>query len=216
MISILIPTKNEPYINNLIKDIHRKIKISHEIIVIDKSDKKPKIIGAKLLLQKSNGLGNAVLEGLKAAKGEYIVMMDGDGSHDPEYINKMYKQIKNYDIVIGSKYMRGGKTEDQGRRVIVSKVFNFFITAFLGLKVKDIMSGYAMFNRKIFDKLVLKPKGFKILMEIIYKSKAPVKEIPVVFHKRMAGRSKVGYNLSGVREACRIFSLAWSLRFGKN
>jgi dolichol-phosphate mannosyltransferase len=142
-------------------------------------------------------------------------MMDGDGSHDPKYINEMFKQSKNFDIVVGSKYMPGGRTEDQGRRVIVSKAFNFCITSFLGLKMKDVMSGYAMFNKKIFDRIVLRPKGFKLLMEIVYKSKAPVKEIPVIFYKRKAGKSKVGYNFSGVKEAWRIFSLAWSLRFGK-
>lgn len=216
MISIIIPTKNEPYINYLIRDIHNRVREKHEIIVVDKSDTKPKITGAKLIIQKSDGLGHAVLEGLNVSKGEYIVMMDGDGSHDPKYINVMYKYVKNYNIVVGSKYMKGGHTEDQGRRVIVSKIFNFLITAFLGLKVKDIMSGYAMFNRKIFDNIILKPKGFKLLMEIIYKSKAPVKEIPVIFYKRKAGKSKVGYNLSGLKEACRIFSLAWFLKFCRN
>ncbi len=214
MISIIIPTKEEPYINGLIKDIHKKVKAEHEIIVVDKSEKKPNIIGGKNVIQKSIGLGNAVVEGIKEAKGDYIVMMDGDGSHDPIYINDMFNQAKNYDIVVGSKYMPGGHTEDQGQRVIVSKIFNLLITGFLGLRVKDLMSGYALFNKKIFKGLVLKPKGYKLLMEIIYKSKRPVKEIPVVFHKRKAGKSKVGYNFSGVKEAWRIFSLAWSLRFG--
>ena len=212
MISIIIPTKNEPYINELIKDVHKKVSQPHEIIVVDKSSKKPEITGAKLILQESSGLGNAVLEGIAEAKGEYIVMMDGDGSHDPVYIGEMYKEAKKYSIVVGSKYMSGGRTEDQGRRVIISKAFNFVITGFLGIKVKDIMSGYAMFNKKIFGGLILKPKGFKLLMEIVYKSKQPVKEIPVIFYKRKAGKSKVGYNMSGVKEAWRIFSLAWSLR----
>ena len=214
MISILIPTKEEPYINGLIKDINTKVKIKHEIIIIDKSLKKPSIKGAKLLIQKSDGLGNAVLEGIKEAKGDFVVMMDGDGSHDPIYINEMYRQIKKYDIVVGSKYMQGGSTEDQGRRVIISKSFNLLITSLLGIKMKDLMSGYAMFNRKIFDHIVLRPRGFKLLMEIVYKSKRPVKEIPVIFYKRKAGKSKVGYNFSGVKEAWRIFSLAWSLKFG--
>ena len=216
MISILIPTKEEPYINDLIEDIHNKVKAEHEIIVIDKSPEKPAINGAKLILQKTNGLGNAILEGLKEAKGEYVVMMDGDGSHDPKYINDMYTQSKKYDIVVGSKYMEGGRTEDQGRRVIISKIFNLLITAFLGIKMKDLMSGYAMFNKKIFDGIALKPKGYKLLMEIVCKSKRPVKEIAVVFYKRKAGKSKVGYNFSGIKEAWRIFSLAWSLRFGKS
>jgi len=59
-ISVLIPIKDEPYINYLVEDIHKALKkIKHEVIVIDKSDIQPKIKNAKLVLQKSNGLGKA-------------------------------------------------------------------------------------------------------------------------------------------------------------
>lgn len=211
MISVIIPTKNEPYINELIKDINKKLGLKHEIIVVDKSDNKPEIYGARLLLQKSNGLGNAVLEGLAEAKGEYIVMMDGDGSHDPAYVTKMYTYIKKYPIVMGSKFIEGGKTTDKFYRIFVSKFFNFTITRFLGLNVKDAMSGFAMFDRKIFHGLSLKPKGYKLLLEIMYKTKAPVKEIPIVFQKRKAGKSK-----ASAKEVWRLICLTFSLRFGLN
>ncbi len=211
MISIIIPTKNEPLINQLIQDIHKKVRISHEIIVIDKSSKRPLIKGARLIIQKSSGLGNAIVEGLVHAKGEYIVMMDGDGSHDPVYITQMYKRAKKYDIVVGSKYVKGGKTGDKFHRVFISKFFNFTITRFLGLDVKDAMSGFAMFNRRIFRNIRLKPKGFKLLLEIMYKSKASVKEIPVVFYQRSGGKSK-----AGAKEVWRLVCLTLSLRFKGN
>lgn len=219
MISIIIPTKNEPYINQLIEDIHAKVKTEHEIIVVDKSGEAPKIARAKLLIQKTDGLGNAVLEGIKEARGELVVMMDGDGSHDPEYINTMFERIKNSDIVIASKYVPGGKTEDYASRIFVSRVFNAVIAWFLGLKVKDLMSGYAMFRKEIFGKIVLKPKGYKLLLEIVYKSKkacnARVSEIPMHFLKRKAGKSKVGFGISGFREVWRIFLICMNLKFGK-
>ncbi len=219
MISIIIPTKNEPYINQLIEDVHAKVKAEHEIIVVDKSDSPPKIARAKLLLQKTDGLGNAVLEGIREAKGEFVVMMDGDGSHDPDYINQMFNEMKNSDIVIGSKYVPGGKTEDYANRVFVSKVFNAVIAWFLGLKVKDLMSGYAMFRKSLFDKIRLRPRGYKLLLEIVYKSKkacnARVCEIPTHFIKRKAGKSKVGFNMAGFREVWRIFLICMNLKFGK-
>ncbi len=219
MISIIIPTKNEPYINQLIEDIHAKVKEEHEIIVVDKSDSPPKLARAKLLMQKTDGLGNAVLEGIKEAKGEFVVMMDGDGSHDPEYINDMLARMGDSDIVIASKYVPGGKTEDYASRIFVSRVFNAVIAAFLGLKVKDLMSGYAMFRKKIFGKIVLKPKGYKLLLEIVYKSKkacnARVSEIPMRFLKRKAGKSKVGFNAAGFREVWRIFLICVNLKFGR-
>ena len=220
MISIIIPTKNEPYINQLIEDIHAKVKDEHEIIVVDKSDNPPKIARAKLLLQKTDGLGNAVLEGIKEATGKFVVMMDGDGSHDPEYINNMLARMNDSDIVIASKYVPGGKTEDYASRVLVSRVFNAVIAWFLGLKVRDLMSGYAMFRKDIFEKIVLKPKGYKLLLEIVYKSKkvcnARVSEIPMHFLKRKAGKSKVGFGISGFREVWRIFLICMNLKFGKD
>ncbi len=216
MISIIIPTKNEPYINELIEDIHKKFKENHEIIVVDKSDFTPKIKGARLVLQKSNGLGNAVLEGVKESKGDWVVMMDGDGSHDPSYINEMLKHAKDYDILIASKYASGGFTEDYPERVFVSKVFNAVIAWFLRLKVKDLMSGYAMIRKEIFDRITLKPRGYKILLEIVYKSKIGhdlhVKEIPYYFYQRKAGKSKVGFNTAGFLEVWRIFILVMSLK----
>lgn len=219
MISIIIPTKNEPYINQLIEDIHAKVREEHEIIVVDKSDVAPKIARAKLLLQKTDGLGNAVLDGIKESHGEFIVMMDGDGSHDPEYINDMFEKIKDSDIVIASKYVPGGKTEDYKSRIFVSKVFNAVIAWFLGLKVKDLMSGYAMFRKDIFGKIALKPKGYKLLLEIVYKSRkacnARVSEIPMHFLKRKAGKSKVGFNMAGFREVWRIFMICINLKFGR-
>lgn len=219
MISIIIPTKNEPYINQLIEDIRAKVKSEHEIIVVDKSGVPPKLARAKLLLQKTDGLGNAVLEGIREAKGEFIVMMDGDGSHDPEYINDMFSRMSDSDIVIASKYVPGGKTEDYASRVFVSRVFNAVVASFLGLKVKDLMSGYAMFRKSIFDKITLRPKGYKLLLEIVYKSKkacnARVSEIPMHFLKRKAGKSKVGFNAAGFREVWRIFLICINLKFGK-
>lgn len=220
MISIIIPTKNEPYINQLIEDIHAKVRAEHEIIVVDKSNAQPKIARAKLLLQKTDGLGNAVLEGVKETRGEFIVMMDGDGSHDPKYINIMLEKIKDSDIVIASKYVSGGRTEDYGSRVFVSKVFNRIIAWFLGLKVRDLMSGYAMFRKEIFGRIKLRPRGYKLLLEIVYKSNkacnARVCEIPLHFIKRKAGKSKVGFNIAGFREVWRIFLICMSLRFGRN
>lgn len=218
MLSIIIPTKDEPYINDLIADVHKKVDADHEIIVVDKSRVAPTIKGGKLVLQKSDGLGNAILEGLEECKGDTILMMDGDGSHDPAYINDMLKNIEDYDVVIGSKYVPGGFTEDYGSRVMVSKIFNLVISTFLGLKVKDLMSGFVMYKRNVFDGLVLRPRGYKIAMEIIYKSSRKkdikIKEVPIRFYKRKAGESKVGFNRAGLSEVWRIFFLTASLRLG--
>lgn len=220
MLSIIIPTKNESYINALVSDIRKKVRAKHEIVVVDKSDALPKIKGAKLVRQKSAGLGRAILEGVAASKGDIILMMDGDGSHDPAYIDKMLSLIKNYDVVIGSRYVKDGSSNDTLPRTAVSKLLTAAATVILGLGIKDPMSGFAMYRRKIFDSIMLSPKGYKLLMEICYKyrksGRSKIMEVPIAFHPRKYGRSKVGFNLDGLKEFTRIVSLMLSLRFERD
>ena len=123
-ISVIIPTKNEPLIQQLITEIHDSLATQqHEIIVVDKSEKKPEIVDTKLITQKSDGLGKAVIEGLNHADGDVIVVMDGDFSHDPNDIEKLVKKLDKFDIVIGSRFVEGGKTEDKTHRKMVSYFF---------------------------------------------------------------------------------------------
>jgi dolichol-phosphate mannosyltransferase len=216
LLSILIPTKNEPLIQRLVNRTNKAIKRKHEILIIDKSSRKPKVRGANVIRQKSDGLGNAVLEGLALAKGDVIAVMDGDGSHDPEDLNKMLKKLPKYDIVIGSKLVAGGRTEDSISRRIVTRVTNSIARTILGLKIKDLMTGFIVVKRSVLERIKLKPKGYKFVLEIIYKSKAKVAEIPITFHKREGGESKVGFNLKGIKEFSRIILLLLELRLGVN
>lgn len=217
MISILIPTKNEPYIQELVNRINKTIRQRHEIIIIDKSSTKPKVKNAKVLTQKTDGLGNAILEGLKVSKGDVIVTMDGDGSHDPSDLKKMLEKIPEYDIAIGSKLVKGGKTEDPVSRKFVTTSFDMFAKIILGIKVKGPMTGFMAIKRSVIRRIKLRPKGFKIVLEILYKTKgkAKVAEVPIKFHKRMAGESKVGFNLRGTKEAFRILFFMIELRRGR-
>jgi dolichol-phosphate mannosyltransferase len=212
----LIPTKNEPLIQKLVNRVNKTIRRKHEILIIDKSYRIPKVRGAKVIRQKSNGLGNAVVEGLAMAKGDVIAVMDGDGSHDPEDLNKMLKKIPRYDIAIGSKLVKGGKTEDSLSRRVVTWCTNLAARTILGLDVKDLMTGFIVVKRRVLEKINLRPKGYKFVLEIIYKSKSKVAEVPITFHKREAGESKVGFNLRGFKEFFGIIILLLELRLGVN
>lgn len=171
-ISVLIPTKNEPLINELIRETHRVLKdLEHEVIVIDKSDVRPNIKNAKLVFQKSDGLGKAILEGLPYATGDVIVTIDGDFSHDPKHIPELIEKINDYDIVIGSRFVTGGVTEDKTYRVLISRFFRMLTSFILRFDIKDPMSGFAVIKRNVYDRLQLNPLGYKINMEILYKGK---------------------------------------------
>lgn len=210
MISVLIPIKNEPYVQELVKQIHKVLKAKHEIILIDKSDFLRRISGVKLIRQKSNGLGNAVIEGLRFAKGEIIVVMDGDGSHRPEDISKLLERVDDFDIVIGSRFIEGGRTKDPQHRQLVSLIFRKFASFILNLKVEDSMSGFAAFRKTVLRDLKFKPLGYKIIMEIIFKAKNyKICEVPIIFERRRAGKGK-----ASVVEAIRTFKYILELRLG--
>jgi len=217
-ISVLIPTKNEPLINNLVKDIHLILKnFDHEIIVIDKSDVIPHIKGAKLVIQKSDGLGKAILEGLPHSSGDVIVTMDGDFSHDPHDLIKLIKKINGYDIVIGSRSVFGGNTQDKIHRKFISFLFRKFTSFVLGLNVEDSMSGFLVAKKTVYENLKLNPIGFKINMEIMFKSKKKnykISEVPILFRKRRGGRSKAGISFSGFKEGFRILRYVVELKLG--
>ncbi|MBM3712281.1 MAG: glycosyltransferase [Actinobacteria bacterium] len=210
MISILIPVKDEPYIKILVKKIHNILKLKHEIILIDKSNFTPNVSRVRLIKQESDGLGNAILEGLRYAKGETIVVMDGDGSHRPEDIPRLLKNIDYFDVVIGSRFVKGGKTRDPQHRQVISLIFRKFASIILNLKIKDSMSGFAVFRRDIINKLQLKPIGYKIIMEILFKSKNyKICEVPIIFERRKSGKGK-----TNIKEALRTLKYIFTLRYG--
>lgn len=217
-VSIIIPTKNEPYVNILIEQIHKKLnRVDHEIVVVDESSRKPDIKKAKLIRQKSHGLGNAFVEGLQYARGDMVVLMDGDGSHRPDDLLKLIDGLKNSDMTIGSKFVRGGKNLDESYRNIVSQISRKFASFVLGLDIKDTMSGFSAMKRSMVDKLVLKPMGFKIALEIAYKAKKKgykIKEIPIVFEKRKAGKTKAGISVSGIKQLFTMVLLVLKLKLG--
>jgi len=217
-ISILIPTKNEPLIDELIEEIHQVLeKLEHEIILIDKSGIRPKIKDAKLVLQRSDGLGKAILEGLPHAIGDVIVTMDGDFSHDPKDLLKMIQRIDGHDIIIGSRFVPGGITEDKSHRRLVSFFFRKIASLVLGLGIEDSMSGFAVVKRYVYENLDFNPIGYKINMEIMFKAKKRnyrFCEVPITFHERKAGESKTGLTFSGLREGFTILRYIFELKLG--
>jgi len=163
-ISIIIPTKDEPAIQQLIDEINNTIKQNHEIIIVDKSKVKPKIKGAKVISQRSDGLGNAFVEGLSQTEGNMIALMDGDGSHRPEDLNNILSRIGEYEIALGSKLIEGGRSSDTLERKAVTLAFSLLTRLILWINIKDPMTGFMVAKRDIFNRIRLKPRGFKVVI----------------------------------------------------
>jgi len=214
-VSVVVPTKNEPSAGKLAKEIHRQLaRVKHEIIVVDKSTMPPKIKNVRLLIQKSDGLGNAVLEGVKAARGDVLVTMDADFSHRPQDIKKLLEKMDYYDVAIGSRFVEGGKTTDVAHRRIVSFLMRKIVSLLLWLPIKDNMSGFIAVRASVYKKFKLNPIGYKINMEILYKArKAGLKiaEVPITFVKRRQGKSK-----AGIGETLKILLYILRLQFERD
>ncbi len=211
---VMIPTYNEKEnIKNLIEKILR-LKINNLNIVVaddnspDGTWKIVKNISRKnknihlLLRKKDKGRGAAGRDGfiycLKHG-ADVVVEMDADMSHDPRYIPSMIKELKNADIVLGSRRVKGSK--EIGRsimRKIITYFANLYIRMILGLKVIDCNSGFRCFKREVLEKInleKLESKGPAIVQEVLFKAHLKgfkIIEMPITFIDRTKGKSKLG------------------------
>jgi dolichol-phosphate mannosyltransferase len=77
------------------------------------------------------------------------------------------------------------------------------------------MTGFMVAKRDIFNKIKLRPRGFKVVIETVYKSKAKIVEVPILFRERKMGSSKAGFNMKGINEISRIIILLLELKLGR-
>jgi dolichol-phosphate mannosyltransferase len=213
-ISIIIPTYNESQnIVGILKSIHDNIPkgLYTETIVVDDNspDGTGKIVedyisNIKKIAENTinivhrkakNGLSSAILNGIQTAKGETIVVMDSDFSHPPQIIPKMIDAFKQYqcDLVVASRYITGGNIQGwTTKRKLMSKIATSIAKNGLGIKTKDPMSGFFAFKKNIIKELNFDAIGYKILLEMLVKTKGvKVKEIPYTFENRKLGSSKL-------------------------
>ena len=216
-VSVLLPTKNEneKVLTDLVKRIRTELHgVKYEIVMIDRSISRPHISGVRVVQQKTNGYGNAIIEGFRATQGDRVMTMDADGSHDPKDIMKLIERSKQFDIVMGSRYSHGSRTGDMAINILASRFFCTLASFVLGLGLKDPMNGFSIIRKEAFLSSPLNPYGYKIHMEIIFKSKKrgyTASEVPTTFHKRITGKSNRGF---GFREGIRIIQYIFELRFG--
>ncbi len=212
MLSVIIPTINEPLIGTLVERVHAELVfLDHEVVVVDKSNQPLSLTSARVIRQGSTGLGRAILEGVAAARGEIVAVMDADFSHRPEDLPLMVKQFRFHDFVLGSRYAKGGKNLDKPHRRIISRVFNRLAQLALQLDFRDPMSGFIIIRKIVFQKTQPNPIGFKINLEVVYHATRlgfKGAEVPITFRPRSQGKSK-----AGLHEAIRTAAYILALRF---
>ncbi|MDO9325301.1 MAG: glycosyltransferase [Methanoregula sp.] len=145
--------------------------------------------------ENGNNYGDAIRTGIKYAQGEYTIFMDADGSHSPEFVHNLYSYKNEYDVVIASRYVTGGSTDNNRLLILMSYITNITYSIILNLHYKDISNSFKLYKTNSLKELTLKCKNFDIVEEILYKLKKKhneinVLEIPYSFKERMFGHTK--------------------------
>jgi len=206
LISIIIPTYNEA--ENIKKIIpliaSTLINYDYEIIVVDDNSPDRTAEIARELAKKypirvfirknEKGLASAIVFGFKMAKGDILCAIDADLQHPPSLLKNMIDKIlKGYDIVIASRYVSGSIIKNWPmHRQFISKLAIFLAKPLTD--VKDPMSGFFVLKRKVIEQINFKPRGYKILLEILTKGRYErILEVPYTFQTRSSGSSKMDW-----------------------
>ncbi|EKD54159.1 MAG: hypothetical protein ACD_60C00119G0005 [uncultured bacterium] len=145
--------------------------------------------------EKGNSFGEAICTGIRKSRGTYVIFMDADGSHEPEFIPHLLKHRTTHDIVIASRYIPGGVTENPWILIFMSHMLNKIYSFVLGIHCKDVSNSFKLYPGEMLRSLKLKCKNFDIVEEILFKlvRQYPclqIKEVPFAFKKRMFGCTK--------------------------
>tara|TARA_B100001245_G_C22693351_1_gene338230 strand:- start:124 stop:693 length:570 start_codon:yes stop_codon:yes gene_type:complete len=176
-LTLIIPAKNEAEsLPNFLNEIqHLDINI---IVVLQEEDKDTQnsiknLPNIKILIQKINGYGAAIIEGLNNSKTDYSCIINADGSMDPKYLKPMLEKCIGKDLIFASRYDKpgGGSEDDTFITLIGNKMFSLLGNLIFNLKISDILYTFILGKTKSFQKLELKYHDFRLCVELPIKAK---------------------------------------------
>ncbi len=222
-LSIVIPALNEEKnVEKIIPAIHERITYSvngSEIIIVDggSTDKTCEVarsLGARVLSQKERGYGGALIAGFGAANGEYILTMDADLSHSPVFFHNMYRQMQHSEVVIASRYVKGGRATMPRFRKLLSLILNQVFARGLSLPLKDVSSGFRLYKASALRNIEITSRDFDVLEEIIikiYTEGYKIAEVPFDYEPRIEGKSHAKLIKFAIAYL-KTFGRMWKLR----
>jgi dolichol-phosphate mannosyltransferase len=172
------------------------------------------------------GLGTAYVDGFRFALGkrefDYVVQMDGDLSHPPSAVPRLLERAATSDVVIGSRYCRGGSTPGWGAsRLGLSRIAGWITRIALGIPLADPTGGFKCFTRAVLARIdlgMIRSSGFAFQFEMNYlctRLGVSMQEVPIDFGARRSGRSKMSSAI--VWEAlCLVWQLSSAIRLKRS
>lgn len=232
MISIILPTYLErENITRLISEIlaifKRKKKYKLEVIVVDDNSPDGTAYTCRRAFRRhknitvfvrseSPSLASSIAHGIINSHGECIVVMDTDFNHDPHTIPIMLKHIRRYDLVVGSRFIKGGGMESAWRYT-ASRTYNRFLQLLFRTSCSDYLSGFYCIRKKHLDRVkisdIFQGYGEYFMRLLIFASQQnlSIKEVPVYYKNRMYGFSKsrffkmlIAYTQTALKEWFRV------------
>lgn len=230
VLTVIVPTKDEAgNIEPLLRRVEDAVgdDATEVIFVDDSSDDTPAVISKmadicalavrvvhRPLERRADGLGGAVVEGIRAATGEWVCVMDADLQHPPETIPRLLQRARadKVDLVIASRFAPTADVAGMNAVRVVTSLLTRLSAQLLFPRrlsqVADPLSGFFLFRRLAVDPDRLRPRGFKILLEILVRFPAlTITEVPFRFEARYSGASK-----ADTREGFRYLRLLVDLR----
>jgi dolichol-phosphate mannosyltransferase len=166
-----------------------------------------------------SGLGAAYIAGFRLGLSQgfdYLIEMDADGSHRSEDLVKLIEASNRADLVIGSRWVRGGAVENWAwHRVALSRFGNLYARAMLGAKIRDMTAGFRVFRADLVAKLIeteVASAGYSFQIEMAWRASklgAEITEVPITFVEREFGSSKMSSAI--VREALWLIT-RWGVK----
>ena len=212
---VLVPTYQE--LHTLASIVHRIFEHNPDVHVLVIDDNSPdgtgkladqlkaKYANLEVSHRKSkNGLGAAYIDGFNNSINDFdvLVEMDADGSHDPQDLVTILKEIPNYDCVLGSRWVSGGKVVNWPKsREILSRGGNSYARLMLGIDIGDATGGFRAYKTSTLKQLELSDidsQGYCFQVDMVrrlLKKGFKIKEVPITFTERTIGTSKMSRNI---------------------
>jgi dolichol-phosphate mannosyltransferase len=225
-LSIILPVVNER--DNLVvlipqmRALMEREGLDFEIVVIDGNStdgtrEAAAELGARVVSERRRGYAGAFETGLTEARGDYVLTLDADMSHDPAFVTKMWRVRTQADIIIASRYVHGGMAYNEFVRDWLSRLLNFGMRRMLSMPVRDMSSGFRLYRREALANLTIESLNFEVQEEVLVKVYAQgfsVREVPFTYFPREAGRSHARLLRFGIdlgRAACKLWLLRNSI-----
>ncbi len=229
-ITVVIPTYNEAENIPILMSEMFSLGIPElSVLIVDDNspdgsgkvaDKLHEKLGARLEVihrKEKEGLGRAYIEGFNQALAngaEVIGMMDADLSHPPEKLPQMLAALEEADVVIGSRYIKGGSLDRDWPiwRKWLSGFGNLYARIILGLPIKDVTGGYRLWRRSALEAIPFgesRSSGYIFIVELAYLASlkgCKFRETPIYFSERQSGASKMTLKIQ-VEAAFRVWQL---------